>query len=385
MSNVNNANNSININLSNGCILPQNLIVFVPEYVHLSDIDQCIQDRNAFFVSVNKQSLNTEIDAARRIHRRIMVLERNHFAFYIDGYPEPFRCCYRSRNLVMTDLRYMDSFPPMFFNYWPLALRNGLWSANQLPRLFFVNTDDYSYIHSSSADAHTIVEYYSCNDTTDMLDFDRFACIARAKTTCAQHFFVVKKGSLFIAVDTNNTDFRYSFTTAIKTRVIRDLSARTETVQSLVAAKSQLQMRRIEMLPQPGFELADSAGCLLKENDTFRLQIMRHPRQAHNDNDDTGAALSSDRQEYLCATLLGQATKKVVIHGSVSQGAVFSTKNINGIVYLTLNNNFVIIPQSQNDDLTTSSSIPAKSQRIQFHYDKDRNILLSRWRDCVFA
>ncbi|KAJ2225668.1 hypothetical protein H4R99_008098 [Coemansia sp. RSA 1722] len=370
------------------------VVVYVPEYVHLSSINQCIQDRNAIFVSVRKQSL--DIDAARRQHGRIVVLERDHFVFYIDPYPDPFRCCYQSRNLVMTDLRYLHPFPPMFFNYWPLVLRDGLWSANQPPRLFFVNTNDRDYIQSSSADAHTIVEYYAASDDAaadSLLDFDRFASIARKKTACVMHFFVVKVGHAFIAVDTNNAASRYTFSAAIKHRVVRDLSTKTESVQSLAAASRRLQARRAEMLPQPGFQLRDSDGRVLDENDSFRLRIIRHPSRTviisdANANADGNAAVdagNSDAHERLCATSFGPARKKTVIHGSAAEGAVFRAKTINGIVYLALDNDYVTIPQRQTDDLTTSPRIPDKDQRIQIHYDKSGYIMLSRWNDCVFA
>ncbi|KAJ1802354.1 hypothetical protein LPJ75_006214, partial [Coemansia sp. RSA 2598] len=405
------ADNASNRKTTSENALSGNLVVvFVPEHVCLSDIDQCIQDRNSVFVNLHKQPL--DIEAARRMHRRIVVLERDHFVFYVDGFPQPFPCCYQSRNLVMTDLRFLDPFPPMFFNYWPLVLRNGLWSTNQPPRLFFVDANDSSYIQSSSADAHTIVEYYSgsrsrsrssssnCdsdNSAAEALDFCRFATVARAKTTCAPHFFVVKADRSFIAVDTNDAACRYTFTADTKTRVIRDLSTKKETVQSLVASDRRLQTQMLKMQPQPGFRPKDSAGRVLEENATFRLRLIRCLCQTDSGTNSVilcsspppnlpaSPPASGDGQEYLCAKALGQAREKTVIHGSVAEGAIFSTKAVDGIVYLTLGSDYVVVPKSQNDDLTTSASMPDKSQRIQFHYDRSGNLLLSRWRDRVFA
>ncbi|KAJ2234524.1 hypothetical protein H4R99_003990 [Coemansia sp. RSA 1722] len=342
-------------------------IIYVPGHVDRSKIQSCALDICSTFVDIDLETF--DVSAKLEEHKYFIVLDKDYFLVYQKQHPEGVKCNYQQRNLFMEQMRYSDVLSK--WNDIPSKESNGIWSYERLSVLYFVfrpkadpsKLSGYSYYN-------TIAEFY---DTAEGEDFEKFAEIARTKDSCVSHFFVISRETTFYVVDTSNPGINYKFSTALGNKIIRNLTFKLATIQDFIEEEKTLHKLRPTTKRDPNFQLRDNQGVPLQENETFELEMYnsRYEDSLKEENRDRG---DFDHVE------VADNVHRVYIFGSADHGAVFGFKVVDGITYLTHNNNYICASSGETHiETILSPELPPKERRIQIHYAEDGNLLLSKW------
>ncbi|KAJ2077550.1 hypothetical protein H4R24_005069 [Coemansia sp. RSA 988] len=360
---------------------PQHTI-FVPEYVNVDDLDKCLQDRLTAFIPIDSNTFDH--NSQSREHKKFIVLEKDYFNLYI-GDRAPLKCNYRSRNAVMCFTRFnlnITHFKDSFVEI------DGLMCKSQLPVHYFACSKDADCLNQLNvAEYNTIVEYFGDDDE----DLAKFASIVKGKRACMRHFFVVCKGPDYCAVDVDNVENTYSFTSVLKYQTISHLAGGTKTIQQLVEEEiTRKKERRPDPKRMPGFKLRDIDGKEIMDKEEFALEI---PRDYDDESDDeeyadaeNGANKSLyDGKDWVDINSYMDDGNDHFLSAHPDGGEIFHCVTIDNICYLKCGEKYLYTdPEHEMDYIFVSTEIPTKEKRVQIHYMNDGTISLTRWGGNVF-
>ncbi|KAJ1897352.1 hypothetical protein LPJ66_003418 [Kickxella alabastrina] len=358
------------------------LVVFVPEYVNLDDIDKCLCDRLTEFIQVDSKTF--EVETELRECNGFIVLEQNRFLVYEQEADGPMAFHYQSRNQVMLHMRYSKISTIRYNDRSNLRQKDGLWIVNELPVLYFVFKSDADCLKlNNGTEDNTIVEYY---ETEDEEEFSKFASIAKSKRACVPHFFVVNRGNVYRVVDTNDTSINYSFSNSLKYKIISDLATGTATIQTFIDEEKHLHERRPKTQRLPNFQLRDYLGNPVPENETFSLEIINECRE-----NEVGSAYAADNgsdeedgMDFL-SYFDYHSDETPHIFGCNSYPYIFGFRVVDGITYLTYESKYLCASGDDGYEIKVVPAIPPKNLRIQVHYAEDGSIMLTMWGGNVYA
>ncbi|KAJ2597718.1 hypothetical protein GGF39_002930 [Coemansia sp. RSA 1721] len=340
--------------------------IYVPGHVDQSKIQPCLLDVHSTFVDIDLETF--DVNAKLEEHGHFIVLDNDYFLVYEKEHPEGVKCDYKSRNLIMSHMAYGDPFKECLGS--PLEEENGIWTCQLLPVLYFVfRPDAQALAPNDGTVSNTIAEFY---DTVEEEDFEKFAETARTKESCVSHFFVVNRESDYHVVDTNNPSVNYKPDIFYKRSTISRLASKRTTIQDCIEEEN-LYRRKPTTKQNSDFQLRDNKGVLLNEHETFMLEIYKeYEGNSDEESDCEGDADFVEVFEYV--------PNYFKLHGSMGHGAAFGFKVVDGITYLTYNGGYVCISMDEYCcEFMVSPEIPSKERRIQIHYAKDGNIILSEW------
>ncbi|KAJ1895736.1 hypothetical protein LPJ66_004402 [Kickxella alabastrina] len=358
------------------------LVVFVPEYVNLDDIDKCLCDRLTEFIQVDSKTFEAETEL--RECNRFIVLEQNRFLVYEQEADGPVAFHYQSRNLVMLPMQYSKIAIMHYNGRLKLQQKDGLWFRDELPVLYFVFKSDADCLKlNNDTEDNTIVEYY---ETEDEEDFSKFAGIAKSKRACVPHFFVVNRGNVYHVVDTNDTSINYYFSHSLKYKIISDLATGTATIQTFIDEEKHLHERRPKTQRLPNFQLRDYLGNPVSENETFSLEIINECRENEvgSDSDADNGSDEEDGMDFL-SYFDYRVDETPHICGSNDYPYEFGFKVVDGITYLTYESKYLCASGDDGYEIEVVPAIPPKNLRIQVHYAEDGSIMLTMWGGNVYA
>ncbi|KAJ1900016.1 hypothetical protein LPJ66_001741 [Kickxella alabastrina] len=358
------------------------LAIFVPEHVDLDDIDKCLCDRFAEFIQVDSKSFGAETELRER--NKFIVLERDCFLVYEQEADGPVAFHYQSRNLVMSLMQYRKISTKYYNVMSDLRQKDGLWSVDKLPVLYFVFKSDADCLKPNHcSDYNTVVEYY---ETEDEEDFSKFASIAKSKRACVPHFFVVNRGNVYHVVDTNDTSINYSFSNSLKYKIVEDLAKGTATIQTFIDEEKYLHERRPKTQRLPNFQLRDYLGNPVSENETFSLEIINKWREnkVGSDSDADNGSDEEDDMEFL-GYFDYHSDETSHIFGCNSYPYKFGFKVVDGITYLTYESKYLCASGDDSYKIEVVPTIPPKNLRIQMHYAEDGGIMLTMWGGNAYA
>ncbi|KAJ2704919.1 hypothetical protein FB645_002872 [Coemansia sp. IMI 203386] len=349
--------------------------IYVPGHVGRSSIQSCPLDAYSTFVDIDSEAF--DIEAKLREHGCFIMLDNDYFVAYQKQHPEGVKCNYRSRNVVMSQMRYGDMFRAGFGMLQKED--SGVWTYEQLPVLYFVfRPTAQILLPERILHDNTIAEFY---DTVEEEDFEKFAQVARSKANlCVSHLFVVNRASEYHVFDTCDPRVRVSYTSSsyIRYEIMEDLLTKKATIQEYIEKVKNIEKCRPPAERDPNFQLRDNKGVALGENETFMLEICKPEYEDDEDNYER-------EPDYL--DVFGGSSCHAVISGSVEIGADFGFKVVDGITYLTHDGWYMCIDseESSSPGVTVSAEIPPKERRIHIHYAEDGNILMSGWNSDTYV
>ncbi|KAJ1881657.1 hypothetical protein H4R99_003989 [Coemansia sp. RSA 1722] len=323
--------------------------IYIPGHVDRSKIQPCLLDVHSTFVDIDLE--NFDVNAKLKEHGHFIVLDNDYFLVYEKEHPAGAKCDYKSRNFAMYEL--IHRYPSSVGFVRMLKEMDGIWAYDKLSVLYFVfkpNSDalrpDYKALYN------TVVEFY---DTAEEEDFEKFAEIAKTKDSCVSHFFVVNRGSTYHVVDTNNPTINKA-----------------------------LHEYKLSTKRDPNFQLHDTQGVPLKENETFMLRINNSEIEDNNDED------SDYEIELEYVAVLEDSPGPYTLYGGLGDGGdIFSFKVVDNITYLTYKGGYVCVdpvdPEETIFQITVEPEIPPKERRIQIYYANDGSIALSQWNGDVYV
>ncbi|KAJ2596975.1 hypothetical protein GGF40_004194 [Coemansia sp. RSA 1286] len=349
--------------------------IYVPENIDRSEIQSCLLDAHSTFVDINFQTF--DIHAKLEEHKQFILLEKEHFVTYLKQHPQGVKCDYKSRNLIMSQMTYGDPFKEYLGS--PLKEENGIWTCQLPPVLYFVFRPDAQAIAPNDATvSNTIAEFY---DTVEEEDFEKFAEIAKTKDSCVSHFFVVNRESDYHVVDTSNPSVSCKLNAAVKHHIIANLSSNFMTIQDVIEEENNLYKRKPPTMRDPNFQLHDNQGVPLNRGETFVLEIYNSEIE-DNDNENSDYEREIQYVEVF-ESPIGYST----LSGALRYGSTFGFKIVDGVTYLTYNNDgyVCISPDKDYPEIIVELEIPPKERRVYIHYADDGNILLSQWNGNTYA
>ncbi|KAJ1882073.1 hypothetical protein H4R99_002711 [Coemansia sp. RSA 1722] len=352
--------------------------IYVPGHVDRSKIQPCLLDVHSTFVDIDLESF--DVSAKLEEHKYFVVLDNNYFLVYEKEHPAGAKCDYKSRNFAMYEL--IHRYPSSVGFVRMLKEMDGIWAYDKLSVLYFVfkpNSDalrpDYKALYN------TVVEFY---DTAEEEDFEKFAEIAKTKDSCVSHFFVVNRESTYHIVDTNNPTISYKFSASRRHAIINLLFSNKADIQYHIEIDKALHEYKLSTKRDPNFQLHDTQGVPLKENETFMLRINNSEIEDNNDED-------SDYEielEYVAVS--EDSPGHYYLYGALGNvGDIFSFKVVDNITYLTHKGGYVCVelvdPEETIFQITVEPEVPPKERRIQIYYAKDGSIALSQWNGDVYV
>ncbi|KAJ2470357.1 hypothetical protein IWW56_006548, partial [Coemansia sp. RSA 2131] len=161
---------------------------------------------------------------------------------------------------------------------------NGLRMTEQKPIHYFVcSKGPYSLHFDCGTEGNTIVEYF---DSEENVDLAKFAEIVKSKPNCVQKHFIVCEGTEYCAVETDNVELTYVFSSRLKRRFAPKLAAGTVTIDMLIEEDKRLEDLAIKLESQPGFKLRDSNGKVIPDGKEFAIQILPNPEEESDEKDE---------------------------------------------------------------------------------------------------
>ncbi|KAJ2543260.1 hypothetical protein GGF49_002246 [Coemansia sp. RSA 1853] len=154
----------------------------------------------------------------------------------------------------------------------------------QKPIHYFVCSEGSDSLRLDNfADDNTIVEYF---DSEDVVDLEKFAEIVKAKSNCVQKHFIVNKGFEYRAVETDNVENTYLFSSRLKYRFVPKLAAGTATIDMFIEKDKHLEDMATKLESQPGFKLRDANGKVIPDGKEFAIQILRDSEEELDEEDE---------------------------------------------------------------------------------------------------
>ncbi|KAJ2453930.1 hypothetical protein EV183_001886 [Coemansia sp. RSA 2336] len=358
------------------------LDIFVPEYVDTTTMDKCLLDRIATFTPIQSETFSPE--EKLQTLSKFIVLEKDHFKVFLRG-GEPFKCSYQSRNAIMGEIRYSGFWKG--FN-WKFPIENGLRLVKQPPMHYFVRTGDSDALHLNNAtENNTIVEYF---DSDDDMDLASFAEVVKSKPHCVQKYFIVNRGDEYRAVETNNVENTYVFSSRLKYRIVSTLSSGKATIETFVEEDKGLENKLAKPERLPDFKLRDSEGTIVSDGESFALQILGS-RNGYESDEELPANLTEKEQmffgkDWVDVNSFMNDGQDHFLCGHPDSGMTFTCETIDDIVYLKYEDKYMYNnPESETNDIFISSAVPTKEKRIQIHYNDDGDIMLTAWGGRIYA
>ncbi|KAJ2356170.1 hypothetical protein GGF43_002245 [Coemansia sp. RSA 2618] len=263
--------------------------------------------------------------------------------------------------------------------------------VKQQPIHYFVRSGDSDALClRNAARDNAIVEYV---DSDDNLDLAKLAEIVKGKPNCAQKYFIVNKGDVYRAVETDNVENTFVFTGRIKYQIISMLAKGTATLDKFINEVKHLEGMLAKSERQPGFKLHDASGKIISDGETFALQILGD-REGEDNNGMDEEMLSKLTEEerlrygkaWVCVNSFVNNDKDSFICGDVHYVDYFECETIDDIVYLKNNGGYL---QFDSDDSSTeiyiSTTVPPKDKRVQIHYKNNGDICLTAWGGRIFV
>ncbi|KAJ2476056.1 hypothetical protein EV174_005060 [Coemansia sp. RSA 2320] len=345
--------------------------IYVPNYVNISSVQSCLEDRRSQAISTSP-TFDANIIFEKK-HMRFLLFDKEHFEFHSRWY-EPVKFSYKSRNAVMSWMWKTQSH--LKWNNTKFKEVDGLWQLEQLPVLYFVFGHDADTLKSSYlVDDNTISELY---ETDQAIDVTELAVIARSKPDCVSHFFVVNRGQEYRAVSTVEPSVSYTFGPSTKTRVISQLANGSKTIHALIDEGQPLFDDGPRTNKSPGFKLRDCNGEEVVEGERFMLQIV--PRRSLKLDPDFDAPRSIfDCKEWI-DVVGGSSAIGNTLRGSIDYAAYFGLTVVDGLTHLTFEGRFLQVgDQDSGYGISHESSLPPEDSRIQISYGDNGDIMINDW------
>ncbi|KAJ2500931.1 hypothetical protein GGH96_002345 [Coemansia sp. RSA 1972] len=122
---------------------------------------------------------------------------------------------------------------------------NGLKMAEQKPIHYFVCSEGSDSLNLNNlTEENTIVEYF---DSEDVVDFAKFAEIVKTKPNCVQKHFIVNKGYEYCAVETDNVELTYAFSSIRRYQFVPKLAEGSVTIDMLIEKDKRLEDMAIKL------------------------------------------------------------------------------------------------------------------------------------------
>ncbi|KAJ2553583.1 hypothetical protein IWW35_001738, partial [Coemansia sp. RSA 1878] len=141
---------------------------------------------------------------------------------------------------------------------------------------------DFLLINNTTED-NTIVEYF---DSEEDKDLAKFAEIVKTKPNCNQKHFIVYRGDDYCAVETDNVENTYVFSSTREPFIMSKLVEGLETIDTLIEEDKRFKAMLAKHVPQPGFKLRDANGEIIPDGKGFSLQIVGDPEEVLDKGDD---------------------------------------------------------------------------------------------------
>ncbi|ORX68801.1 hypothetical protein DL89DRAFT_268579, partial [Linderina pennispora] len=335
--------------------------VFVPAHVNRDSIPACFVDTNTTFIDVETEQQAIEQRSASE--DPFFVFETGYFT--IHNVPDgPMKCDYISRNYIMQAFFY-GGFSA---HHWrALSERNGLKFNSEPPVLYFVHEDNIGDIHGNATEDNTIVHYYKEKN------LEQFAEITKTTEGCCNHCFIVYKDETYQCVDSSNIDNSYTFSEALKWKVISTVRKNIAAINDLNKVDRKFRKRQPpRRLLNGEFRLRNEDGDEVADGEQFSFIIPR---------DDDEEEESDDEYE---PEQDGINVSNGALMANPGRSDVFSCETIDGILYLTHNGQYLCCPDDGMNDIRVSPELPEPSDRLQINYDGN-DIMFTRWGGSVFA
>ncbi|KAJ2062991.1 hypothetical protein GGI17_002034 [Coemansia sp. S146] len=350
--------------------------VYVPDYVDITRMQKCLEDRRSNYVTVNSTTFNGELELEKRPYQWFFVLERDHFTFF-SHFHSSIKFSYKSRNAAMSILWRYSPFSDMTNTKFVEV--DGLWQLEQLPVLYFVFGQDADTLRSHYLiDDNTISEYLESTTTMDMAEL---AKLAQAKANlCMSHFFVVNRGKEYWAVDTKDPSISYAFGPSTKTRTISRLADGSMTVQALIDKELLQTSIKAHTSQNSEFKLRDINGEEVVEGDKFVLHI-QSGRGDDEDPEEERRSMFDGKDWIGVFNHTGTWDEdQMLVHGTTDNGAVFEITVVDGATYITFEGQFLQIgSEDYGLNAIVLPDIPFERSRMQIGYNGDGDIVLSQW------
>ncbi|KAJ2475192.1 hypothetical protein IWW56_005532, partial [Coemansia sp. RSA 2131] len=266
---------------------------------------------------------------------------------------------------------------------------NGLRMAEQKPIHYFVYSKGSDSLRlNNGTEDNTIVEYF---DSENDVDLAKFAEIVKSKPYCVQKHFIINKGNEYRAVETDNVENTYVFSSRHKSWIVPKLTAGTATIDTFIEEDKRLEEGFAKPERQPGFKLRDSNGKIISDGITFALQIQCGREEDEDEDEEDTEGLSKEELLYHNKDWVGVNSfindgKDHFLCGQVDGGGSFECETIDDIVYLKHGGGYLHFGiDGEINDIFIGKSVPTKEQRVQIHYTDDGDICLTGWGGRVYV
>ncbi|KAJ2658111.1 hypothetical protein IW148_004824, partial [Coemansia sp. RSA 1199] len=255
--------------------------------------------------------------------------------------------------------------------------------AEQKPIHYFVCSEDSHDLHlDSCTEGNTIVEYF---DSEDVVDLAKFAEIVKSKPNCVQKHFIVCEGTEYCAVETDNVENTYIFSSRLKYRFVPKLAAGTATIDMFIEKDKLLGDRATKLDGQSGFKLCDTNGEIIPDGKKFDIQILRDYEDELDEEDEETEGLSEEELLFRNKDWIGiydgyGDSGHYILCGQADGGDSFECETIDDIVYLKNNGRYLFFDvDNERSDIFFSYDVPTKEECIHIHYDDNGDICLTKW------
>ncbi|KAJ2665978.1 hypothetical protein IW148_001336 [Coemansia sp. RSA 1199] len=242
-----------------------------------------------------------------------------------------------------------------------------------------------------ATDNNTIVEYF---DSENNVDLAKFAEIVKSKPNCVQKHFIIYKGDEYRAVETDNVENTYVFSSMLRYRILPKLVAGTETIDTLIDGDKNLENRLAKPERQPEFKLRDANGEIIPDGIKFALQILRGREEDEDDDEDDEEdteGLSKEELFYCNKDWIGVNSymgdgKDYFLCAQESNCVSFECETIDEVVYLKYDGGYFYFDiDNKSGGIFIGKAVPTKEQRVQIHYTDDGDICLTGWGGRVYV
>ncbi|KAJ2425592.1 hypothetical protein GGF47_002479 [Coemansia sp. RSA 2524] len=248
---------------------------------------------------------------------------------------------------------------------------------------------DFLLINNTTED-NTIVEYFDSEEDEDLA---KFAEIVKTKPNCNQKHFIVYRGDDYCAVETDNVENTYVFSSTREPFIMSKLVEGLETIDTLIEEDKRFKAMLAKHVPQPGFKLRDANGEIIPDGKGFSLQIVGDPEEVldKEDDEDTEGLPEEEKlydDDWLFAFSDSTEEYGYALCASPGNGDIFECETIDDIVYLKHEGGYLYFPTDSNSSsIYIGKAVPTKEQRIEIYYDDDGDIYLtafegSNYVDC---
>ncbi|KAJ2453929.1 hypothetical protein EV183_001885 [Coemansia sp. RSA 2336] len=290
---------------------------------------------------------------------------------------------YQSRNAMMAFMWRPCNYIQI---YSVFPQEDGVFRIAKPPIHYFVcgyDSDDFNL--NSPADDNTIVEYFDSD-----IDFAKFARVVKDKPHCVQAYFIVNIGQTYHAVKTDDVSVKYTFDKHIKYQVVELLVQKSVAIEELIEKNDMLVKAKADADSTP-FQLRDSEGNVVANGTKFSLQIIDKWEEDEDIDEEDLANLTEyellyHNREWLSFNPFSDPERGYTVGCLYENGSEFTCETIDGTVYLKFEDMYFYNDLDNNEyDLFVGKDVPAKRQRVRIEYTEDGDLILSSWESRVAA